>query len=308
MQKQDILRLGSRESPLALIQTNMVAQTLHKAWPSLKLEVKTFKTQGDLVLDKALSKVGDKGLFVKELEQALLAGEIDLAIHSMKDMPGELPPGLDLFSVGEREDPRDVLLTRDNSFRFSELPMGSIVGTSSLRRETQLRRLRPDLRYEVVRGNVQTRYHKLLDGPYQAIVLAAAGLHRLNWQSRITQYFDAWYECVPAVAQGILAAEFRQGDDAVKAYLSPLQSKPVQIAHRAERAVLQTLQAGCHTPLGVHCRITATGYELKGVLFNTAATEMACETLSFDGQEPEQAGQQLAQALLASNLCFSPER
>jgi hydroxymethylbilane synthase len=297
MHTPDILRLGSRESPLALMQTNLVAQRLHKHWPDLKLEVKTFKTQGDLILDQSLSKVGDKGLFVKELEVALLEGHIDLAIHSMKDMPGDLPGGLTLTSVTEREDPRDVLLTRDHK-RFSELPAGAIIGTSSLRREAQLRRIRPDLRYEVIRGNLQTRYHKLLDGPYQGIILAAAGIHRLNWQSRLAQYFDAWHETVPAVGQGILGAEFRNNDTRVANYLTPLQFQTVQVAQIAERAALQTLKAGCHAPLGVHCRPAANGYELKGILLSLDTRQIALSEMSFDGKNPELAGQQLAKALL----------
>ncbi len=297
MQTPDLIRLGTRESPLALAQTNSVAQQLHQCWPALRIEVKTFKTQGDLILDKALSKVGDKGLFVKELETALLENEIDLAIHSMKDMPGDLPDGLTIVSVQAREDARDALLSKNHQ-KFSELPAGAIIGTSSLRREAQLRRLRPDLKYENIRGNLQTRYRKLVEGPYSAIILAAAGLHRLNWHSRITQYFDATYESVPAVAQGILAAEFSLAQTWVPALLAPMQSLPVEIARRAERRAMQVLQVGCHAPFGAYCRPTATGFSLKGILILPDGSSPVIAEQEFDGHNPEAAGAALAHDIL----------
>lgn len=297
MQTREILRLGSRDSALALAQTNLVAQRLHRAWPELALEVKTFKTQGDLNLETSLDQLGGKGLFVRELETALLEGEIDLAIHSMKDMPGDLPPGLALTSVLEREDPRDILISRDN-IRFSALPPGAVIGTSSLRRQAQLRRIRPDLRYEVIRGNLQTRYRKLYESSYQAIVLAAAGVHRLNWNSRITQVFDAWHESIPAVAQGILAAEFREEDARIRSYLAPLVSTPVEIAARVERAVLKILQGSCYIPLGVHCRVSISSYQVKGILLTPDGDRVVLAEDTLDGLHPEQAGERLAETLL----------
>jgi hydroxymethylbilane synthase len=299
MYTRETLRLGSRDSALALAQTNLVAQRLHRAWPDLALEVKTFKTQGDLNLETSLDQLGGKGLFVRELETALLDGKIDLAVHSMKDMPGDLPPGLTLTSVLEREDPRDVLISRDNNLRFSALPPGAVVGTSSLRRQAQLRRIRPDLRYEVIRGNLQTRYRKLYESSYHAIVLAAAGVHRLNWNSRITQVFDAWHETIPAVGQGILAAEFREEDEArIRRYLAPLVSTPVEIAARAERAALRTLQGGCSIPLGVHCRVSINSYQIKGILLTPDGDRLALAEDTLDGLHPEQAGERLAETLL----------
>ncbi len=294
---EQLLRLGSRESPLALAQTNMVAAALRRQWPNCRIEIHTFKTQGDIILDTALSKAGDKGLFVKELEVALLENRIDLAVHSMKDMPGELPESLTLVSFGEREDARDVLLSK-NHVPFMDLPAGAVIGTSSLRREAQLRRLRGDLKYEVIRGNLQTRYRKLEEGPYQAIVLAAAGVHRLDWHERITQAFDAWEESIPAVAQGILAIEFRLTDGRVRGLLEPLQLKSVEVVRLAERAVLATLAGGCQLPLGAYCRPTAAGYEMKGVVLSLDGSQAIYAHTEFGPGESLEAGRRLAQSLL----------
>ncbi|WP_373532476.1 hydroxymethylbilane synthase [Vampirovibrio sp.] len=298
MVSDKILRLGSRESPLALAQTHLVADALRKQWPKCQIEIQTFKTQGDLILDTALSKAGDKGLFVKELEVALLENRIDLAVHSMKDMPGDLPDGLSLVSFGQREDARDVLISKD-SIGFMDLPAGAIIGTSSLRREAQLRRLRADLRYEVIRGNLQTRYRKLEEGPYQAIVLAAAGVKRLGWHARITQTFDAWQESIPAVAQGILAIEFRSGDETSHRLLEPLQVPSVEVVRLAERSVLSTLSGGCQLPLGAYCRPTETGYEMKGVVLSLDGAQAIYAYTTFQTGESLQAGETLAESLLA---------
>ncbi len=297
MYTQETLCLGSRDSALALAQTNLVAQMLHRAWPDLKVSVKTFKTQGDIHLETSLAKIGGKGLFVHELETALFEKQIDLAVHSLKDMPADLPDGLALLPVLEREDPRDVLLSRTN-IPLSALPSGSVVGTSSLRREAQLRRLRPDLSYEIIRGNLQTRYRKLFDPPYQAIVLAAAGIHRLNWNSRIAQYFEPWKQMVPAVAQGILAAEFRLDDARVRQALTPLLSPTTTIAALAERATMRVLQGGCTMPLGVYCRVATSGYEMKGMLFLPDGSTAVSAEETFDGSHPEQAGKRLAESIL----------
>lgn len=297
MHLPQLLRLGSRESPLALAQTHHIAEALQRAWPELTVDIKTFKTQGDLILDKALSKAGDKGLFVKELETALLNDEIDLAVHSMKDMPGDLPEGLALVSASEREDPRDVLLSH-NHVKFQDLPAGAIIGTSSLRREAQLRRLRPDLNYQVIRGNLQTRYRKLEEDAYTAIILAAAGIRRLGWEDRISQTFDPWTETVPAVAQGILGIEFRQDDNRVAAALKPLQLQSVEIARLAERAVLSTLNGGCQLPLGAYCREVFDGFEMRGIVLSPDGHTVASADIAVDSQQPEVSGRALAEQLL----------
>ncbi len=297
MTTEQLVRLGSRESPLALAQTYQVAEALRQQWPALQVEIHTFKTQGDIILDTALSKAGDKGLFVKELEIALLERQIDVAVHSMKDMPGDLPDGLALVSFGEREDARDVLLSK-HQVPFEALPAGAVVGTSSLRREAQLRRLRPDLTYQVIRGNLQTRYRKLEEGPYEAIVLAAAGIRRLGWQDRITQAFDAWEQSIPAVAQGILGLEFRVEDGRILNLIQPLQRPAVEVARLAERAVLTTLAGGCQLPLGAYCRSCEQGYEMKGVVLSLDGLEAVYAYTTFEAPEAVSAGQRLAQDLL----------
>lgn len=297
MMTEKLIRLGSRESPLALAQTHQVAEALRQQWPEIDVEIHTFKTQGDIILDTALSKAGDKGLFVKELEIALLEGQIDVAVHSMKDMPGEFPDGLALVSFGEREDARDVLLSK-HQVPFEALPVGAVVGTSSLRREAQLRRLRPDLSYQVIRGNLQTRYRKLEEGPYQAIVLAAAGVRRLGWQDRITQAFDAWEQSIPAVAQGILGLEFRVEDSRIRNLIQPLQRPTVEVARLAERAVLTTLAGGCQLPLGAYCRPCDHGYEMKGAVLSLDGREAVYAYTTFEASDAVNAGQRLAQDLL----------
>ncbi len=291
------LRLGSRESPLALVQAEFVAGLLRARFPHLAVEIRTFKTQGDRVLDVALSKVGDKGLFVKELETALLAGEIDLAVHSMKDMPSTLPEGLSLVSAGPREDARDVLL--DGQGRVLDaLPAGAVVGTSSLRREAQLRRLRPDLRFEVIRGNLQTRLRKLEKGQYDAIVLAAAGVHRLGWQDKVSQYFDPWDGVVPAVAQGILAVEYRGDDCRVAELTDGLRLHAVETARLAERAVLAGLEGGCQLPLGAYCRAFEAEYRLRAVVLSPDGAACVQAELRVDDRDPAGSGAALAAELL----------
>jgi hydroxymethylbilane synthase len=253
----------------------------------LTLSLTTYKTQGDLVLDTSLSQVGDKGLFVKELEVALLQGEIDIAIHSLKDMPGEQPAGLALQSIGEREDPRDVLITPGHIL-FQFLPEAAVVGTSSLRRIAQFKRLRGDVSYETIRGNLNTRLKKMEDGLYQGIILAAAGVHRLGWATRIAQYFDPVEQCIPAVGQGILAVEFRQDDARVAEWLMPLEVSQVNTVMMAERAFLKTLQGGCQVPLGAYAKpmpedsgafmLHGIILDLEGVRYYRASQPFKAET------------------------------
>lgn len=253
MERRQII-VGSRESALAQIQANTIIHLLQDADSKLGQEVilRTFKTQGDILLEKKLSEIGEKGLFVKELETALLAGEIDIAVHSMKDMPGEIPDGLALQSAGLREDARDVLIGRNAICSLETLAPGSIIGTSSVRRIAQLKRLQPDLEYRNIRGNLQTRLKKLDDGLYDALVLAAAGCHRAGYNHRISQYFDPIRENIPAVCQGILAVEFRANDEAIRHLLDRIMNPETEMMMKAEREVLRQLQAGCSIPLGVY--------------------------------------------------------
>lgn len=294
-----VLRVGSRESVLALVQAKHVMAMLQAAWPDVQLELKTFKTQGDIVLDTSLSKIGDKGLFVKELEDALYKNEIDLAVHSMKDMPAALPEGLCLQSVGEREDARDVLLATGHVM-FQYLAPGAVVGTSSLRRIAQFKRLRADLEYLNIRGNLQTRHRKMEEGAYQGIILAAAGVHRLGWQPRIAQYFNPITESIPAVGQGILGVEFRDADDWVRDALAPLTKPEVQTAMQAERALLRRLEGGCQIPVGAYAtRLKdSEDYSIHGIILDTDGNEMIRAERVFRPETAHETGTALAEELL----------
>ena len=218
-----------------------------------QFEIKKIVTKGDRILDVTLSKVGGKGLFVKEIEQALTDGEIDIAVHSMKDMPFELPEGLVVGAIPKREDARDALITRGNR-SLDELPQGALVGTSSLRRASQLQHHRPDLRIESIRGNIDSRLRKLEEENFDAIMLAAAGLHRIGWQDRISEYLPPEL-CLPAVGQGALCIECRGGDAFVLDLLGKFQHEPTALAVRAERAFLGRLNGGCQVPLGAYASV-----------------------------------------------------
>lgn len=239
------LRIATRKSPLALWQAEYIKANLLKHHPHLSVELVTFTTQGDKILDTPLAKIGGKGLFVKELEQAMLAGDADLAVHSMKDVPMVCPEGLGISTICEREDPSDALV----SPRFSslaELPFGAIVGTSSLRRQCQLRALRPDLILRDLRGNVGTRLGRLDNGEYDAIILASAGLKRLGLEQRIAQSLT---QLLPAVGQGAVGVETRLDDEALHQLLAPLHHQKTALCVLAERAMNHRLQGGCQVPI-----------------------------------------------------------
>ncbi|MDF2927614.1 MAG: HemC [Paenibacillaceae bacterium] len=252
--------VGSRQSALALTQTGYVIDWLTAASIAhgleCRFEVKKIVTKGDRILDVSLSKVGGKGLFVKEIEQALLDGEIDLAVHSMKDMPSELPEGLVIGAVPKREDPRDCLVTR-NGGGLAAIPPGGRVGTSSLRRACQLRAARPDLAIETLRGNIDSRLRKLETEGLDGIVLAAAGLHRMNWSNRISAYLPPEI-CLPAVGQGALAVECRGNDSFVLELLRRIHHEETGRAAAAERSFLHTLQGGCQVPIGAYAEAAAS--------------------------------------------------
>jgi hydroxymethylbilane synthase len=247
------LILATRGSRLALAQSNMVADMLRAAHPDLEVELRVIQTKGDLVLDRALSKIGDKGLFVKEIEGALIEREADLAVHSCKDLESTTPDGLVLAAFPRRADPRDVLISR-HGFKLDQLPAGSTVGTSSLRRGCQIRSLRLDLRVIDLRGNVDTRLRKAQSDEYDAIVLAAAGLERLEVAAPITEFFDP-QTFVPMVAQGALAIECRADDHDLRDLLQPLNDPATAIAVQAERAFLRRLQGGCQVPIAAYATV-----------------------------------------------------
>lgn len=286
------LVIGSRGSKLALWQAHHVAARLNGLGHSTRIEI--IQTTGDRITDVALSKVGTKGLFTKEIEEALLAGTIDIAVHSAKDMPTELPAGLILAAFPEREDPRDALI----GARLTALPAGAIVGTSSLRRAAQLRSLRPDLTIHDLRGNVDTRLRKQAEGQYAAIVLAAAGLTRLGWQDRIDEYLDP-SEFVPAVGQGALAIETREDGGAGHRIITAIDDPEIRARLTAERAALRAMGGGCQVPLGAHAILGVDGVlRLSGIVVSHDGKVVLRSRTEGSPADADQIGSQLGRNLI----------
>lgn len=258
--------VGSRGSRLALSQTQWVIESLEKNNPELVFEVKVIKTKGDVVLDKALDKIGDKGLFVTEIESALLSGEIHMAIHSMKDMPGDQTPGLSFALTPKREDPRDVMVFKENaSWKcLEDLPLGAVIGTGSKRRGAQLSGIRPDLVFVPIRGNVETRIQKIETENMAGTVLAAAGLHRLGLKDRIGCYLDP-SECLPAPAQGALAIQYRTADKNMEVLLRGIGSEEGHLRALAERSFLSGISGSCHLPIGAYGVVEGDVFKLTGL-------------------------------------------
>jgi hydroxymethylbilane synthase len=295
------LRIGTRGSALALVQSNWVAEQLRLAHPGLLVELVLIKTKGDKILDVALSQVGGKGLFVKEIEAALLAHEVDLAVHSMKDLPTALPEGLCLGAVPERVDPRDALVLPEGSTSDSAaglpLPEGAVVGTSSLRRQAQLLHLRPDAKVADVRGNVDTRLRKLDEGQYDALLLAAAGLLRLGRGDRLSHPLTP-PEWLPAVGQGALAIEARTADRQTLALLRPLNDETTFTAAAAERALLASLEGGCQVPIGAYSETAGDTLTLYGFVADPDGARFVRDSATGPARDPESLGQRLAEKLL----------
>jgi hydroxymethylbilane synthase len=258
------ITIGTRGSKLALAQTDLVCAVLLATHPGLTITIERITTRGDVVLDRPLSAIGDKGLFVTEIEQALRTGRIDLAVHSAKDLPSALPPDMAIAAFPLRADPRDVLIARGGQ-TLNELPPGARVGTSSLRRACQLRCLRPDLQIADLRGNVDTRLRRLREGDYDAIVLAAAGLERLGLSEQVSEYF-APEALTPAVGQGALAVEVRAHDLVIGALLAPLDDPATRAAVAAERAFLAHIGGGCQVPVGAYARLDGEQLVLIGMI------------------------------------------
>lgn len=287
--------VGSRRSKLALTQSNWVIDQLRKLDLPFEFELKEIVTKGDRILDVTLSKVGGKGLFVKEIEQAMLNGEIDMAVHSMKDMPAVLPEGLMIGCIPPREDHRDVLISNDN-LTLAELPEGAVVGTSSLRRSAQLLAKRPDLKIKWIRGNVDTRIQKLKDEDYDAIVLAAAGLSRLGWKKEVVSDFIDENVCIPAVGQGALSIECRSDDQELLDLLSKLTCKDTEEAVRAERVFLKEMEGGCQVPIAGY----ASKNEEGNLDFHALVASPDGKTIyreQLQGNNPEELGKQAAERL-----------
>jgi hydroxymethylbilane synthase len=297
MQKRSTLVLGTRGSKLAVHQSEWVQARIRELAPQLNVTLRRIQTSGDKILDVPLAKIGGKGLFVKEIEEALLSGEIDLAVHSMKDVPTELPPGLDLLCIPTREDPRDALISRDGT-RFKDLPHGARVGTSSLRRQAQLLQVRPDLSIGMLRGNLDTRLKKLREGRFDAIVLAAAGLRRLGWEREITEYLSPEIS-LPAIGQGALGIEGRRDDAFVREVLNGLEHGPTRIMVMAERALLHRLQGGCQVPIAAHATLAGSEVVLEGMVASVDGKEVIRDRVRGTVEDPHTTGLRLAERLLA---------
>jgi|tagenome__1003787_1003787.scaffolds.fasta_scaffold20918071_2 hydroxymethylbilane synthase len=286
------LRIGSRGSQLALWQANHISALLREQGHEVELEI--IKTTGDKILDVALAKVGTKGMFTKEIEEALVENRIDLAVHSLKDLPTELAPEFEIAAITERENPCDAFLSRHFD-SINDLPQKSLVGTSSLRRQAQLKAIRPDLDIQPLRGNVDTRLRKMEEGQYDAIILASAGLNRLGLTRWIREVLPPHTMC-PAAGQGALGIEIRQGDTHTRKHLEFLNHLPTRTAVVAERALLNELGGGCQVPIGAHAIVTGQDIELVGVVARPDGSSVIRETLH--GRDPKKLGEELGKSLL----------
>ena len=289
------IRIGSRKSQLALVQTYWVQEQLQKLFPDRQFEVQTMSTQGDKILDVALSKIGDKGLFTKELELGMINNEIDLAVHSLKDLPTRLPEGLVLGAVTEREDPADALVVHEKhkDKQIDTLPEGAVIGTSSLRRLAQLRHHFPHLTFKDIRGNLNTRMAKLDAGEYDALILAVAGLKRLGMGDRIHQILPPEVS-LHAVGQGALGIECRGDDPEVLQLLKALEHTPTAQRCYAERAFLRQLEGGCQVPIGVNTTLEGEQLTLTGIVASVDGQKVVKDTVSGNASEAENLGNELA--------------
>lgn len=292
------LRLGTRKSALALAQSHWVKKEIETHWPEVNVDIVKFTTKGDKILDVPLAQVGGKGLFVKEIEDALLKKEADIAVHSLKDVPAELPEGLEVSIFPDREDPKDAMISRDG-LRLEELPEGARIGTSSLRRIAQLKNARPDFEVVSLRGNIDTRLRKLDEGQYDAILLAAAGLRRLGLEQRIIQLLEPEV-MLPAVGQGALGIEFRSKDTEVKRILDSIHHEETSICVRAERAFLLRLEGGCQVPIGAFAQLREETLELEGMVGDEEGTNIIRMKKQGTANQPETLGIILGEEILAA--------
>jgi hydroxymethylbilane synthase len=295
--------IGTRGSKLALWQAEWVKSELQRMNPGLEVELNKIKTTGDKILDVPLAKVGGKGLFVKEIEEALLRGEADLAVHSMKDVPTEFPEGLHLAVICEREDPRDAFIARIENGQFAiggfkDLPRGASVGTSSLRRSCQLLNIRPDLTIMQLRGNLDTRLRKLDEKEFDAIILAAAGVKRLGWAKRITEVLDPEIS-LPAIGQGAIGIECRTGDSFINKLISPLNHTETSVCVRAERACLKRLEGGCQVPIAAYARLAGGKIVIDGLVGSVSGDRLVRAHFEGRPEEYESLGKTLAEDLLS---------
>ena len=298
MSERRKLLIGTRGSVLALWQAEWVKSQIMEVHKDLTVGLVTIKTTGDKILDVPLARVGGKGLFVKEIEEALLEGRADLAVHSVKDMPAELPAGLHLAAMPPREDPRDVLISRAGE-GLEQLRSGARIGTSSLRRAAQLLHFRPDFRIETLRGNVDTRLRKLENEGFEGIILAAAGLKRMELTHVITQYLEPDL-MLPAVGQGALGIETRVDDDFTNQVVSSLAHRDTMITVGAERAFLKRLEGGCQVPIGAHAALKGEEIRLTGMVADLRGQRLFRKELRGELQDAESLGEELAEIVLES--------
>jgi hydroxymethylbilane synthase len=306
--------IGTRASKLALWQAEWVKSELERLYPGIKVELNKIKTTGDKILDVPLAKVGGKGLFVKEIEEAMLRGEADIAVHSMKDVPTEFPEGLHLAVICKREDPRDAFITGrgeaasraayatvgahlDAPTNFNNLKQGAVIGTSSLRRSCQLLHIRPDLKIEQLRGNLDTRIRKLDEGQFDAIILAAAGVKRLGWSERITEILST-ETSLPAIGQGAIGIECRTAGD-INDLIAPLNDPETSTCVRAERAFLKKLEGGCQVPIAAYARLEDKILVMEGLVGSVAGDIIIKEKIEGAPSDAETLGLALAERLLS---------
>jgi hydroxymethylbilane synthase len=294
-----LLRIATRKSPLALWQAEHVAALLREAHPGIEIELVPLVTQGDRIQDRTLAAIGGKGLFIKELEVAIEDLRADIAVHSMKDVPADLPSGLTIGAVLTRADPRDALVTASGIDRVEDLPHCAVVGTSSLRRQAQLCALRVDLRIESLRGNVDTRLRKLDAGGMDAIILACAGLIRLGLESRITARIDPAI-CLPAVTQGVIGIECRRSDTRTLSLLGLLEDPATRLCMDAERAFAARLGGSCQSPIAAYAELAADRMTLRGLVAEPDGSRVLRDSISGSSEKPGALGEQLAELMLAA--------
>ncbi len=294
--KKNKIRIGTRGSPLALWQANWIKSRLQSIHPGLEAEIVPIKTSGDKIQDVALAKIGGKGLFVKEIEEALLRGEIDIAVHSMKDVPVKLPAGLNIVAIPAREDPRDALISQ-NGVKLKDLPQKARVGTGSLRRITQLLHYRPDLEIVPLRGNIETRIKKMTAESLDGIVLAVAGLRRMGMEDKISEAIDPGI-MLPAMGQGAVGVEARQFDADTLELVLELDHEETHIALEAERAFLRALGGGCQVPIGAHATLSADQLTLKAVVGSLDGKQIFKSEKTGIPQRAREIGESLGKEML----------
>lgn len=290
------MKIGSRGSSLALTQTNAVAKSLRDANPDLKTEIVVIRTKGDILQDVALARIGGKGLFVKEIEEALLAGRVDIAVHSLKDMPAELPGGLEIGATPRREDPRDAWISADGR-RIEDAPAGARIGTGSLRRGLQVKRVVPQAEIVPIRGNLDTRIRKIVSEKLAGVIVAAAGLGRMGWADRATQVLEPDI-MLPAVGQGIIAVEMRSADGGIRDILKGIDDADAGLAARAERAFLRKLGGGCQLPVAAYAENRGGRLRIRGLVGSPDGSAAICDEAEGPNEDAEAMGAAVAERIL----------